>query len=176
MEVVVLRLGHRFVRDDRVTTHVFLTARAFGANKVIYSGQKNEKLENNITKVVSIWGGPFEIKYEKDWRHTIDKWKHEDGEIIHLTIYGLPLLEVLSKIKESTKKKMIIVGGSKVPGIVYKLADWNISLTSQPHSEISALSVFLHEFYEGQELFKTFKNAKQRVIPQIRGKNVSKLL
>ncbi|MEM2376537.1 MAG: tRNA (cytidine(56)-2'-O)-methyltransferase, partial [Sulfolobales archaeon] len=32
MKVFVLRLGHRPLRDKRVTTHVALTARAFGAN------------------------------------------------------------------------------------------------------------------------------------------------
>ena len=34
-EVVVLRYGHRPGRDDRMTTHVGLTARALGADRVI---------------------------------------------------------------------------------------------------------------------------------------------
>jgi len=38
---------------------------------------------------------------------------------------------------------MIIVGGAKVPAIVYEFADWNVAIASQPYSEISALSVFL---------------------------------
>ncbi|MCG7848715.1 MAG: tRNA (cytidine(56)-2'-O)-methyltransferase, partial [ANME-2 cluster archaeon] len=32
MNIVVLRLGHRPERDQRVTTHVGLTARALGAS------------------------------------------------------------------------------------------------------------------------------------------------
>ena len=32
--IIVLRLGHRFVRDYRVTTHLALVARSFGANKI----------------------------------------------------------------------------------------------------------------------------------------------
>ena len=34
-EVAVLRLGHRPGRDNRMTTHVGLTARALGADRVI---------------------------------------------------------------------------------------------------------------------------------------------
>ena len=34
MNINVLRLDHRIGRDTRITTHVCLTARAFGASKV----------------------------------------------------------------------------------------------------------------------------------------------
>jgi len=40
MEIEVLRIGQRLVRDDRVTTHVALVARAFGARK-IYMNEVN---------------------------------------------------------------------------------------------------------------------------------------
>jgi tRNA (cytidine56-2'-O)-methyltransferase len=36
--ITVLRLDHRVGRDTRITTHVCLTSRAFGADKVILSG------------------------------------------------------------------------------------------------------------------------------------------
>ncbi len=172
MEVEVLRLTHRYVRDERITTHLFLTARAFGASKVIYTGQRDEKMEEKIGKVTKNWGGPFTIEYEKDWKQTIMRWKARKGEIIHLTFYGLPIQNVIQDIRESRKNTLIIVGGAKVPGIIYKLSDWNVSVTSQPHSEISALSVFLHELFQGRELLKIFKNAKLKIIPQPRGKKV----
>lgn len=175
MEVVVLRLSHRYVRDDRVTTHVFLTARAFGAGRVIYSGQRDEKMEAGAKEVVEMWGGPFEVDYERDWRRTIEEWKEKGGEVVHLTVYGLPIQDVVHDIRESGKDKMVVVGGAKVPGAVYELADWNIAVTSQPHSEISALSIFLHELFEGKELSKTFKDAKLIVEPRPRGKKVLKL-
>ena len=35
MKIEVLRIGQRLVRDDRVTTHVALVSRAFGATKII---------------------------------------------------------------------------------------------------------------------------------------------
>ena len=36
--VTVLRLGHRRERDKRITSHLGLTARAFGADQIVLSG------------------------------------------------------------------------------------------------------------------------------------------
>jgi len=171
-KAIVLRLSHRQARDKRATAHLFLAARAFGADKVVYTGQRDESLEETIRKVTLSWGGTFEVKYEKGWRKIVNTWKARDGEIIHLTMYGLPIQNVISPIRESTKDKLIIVGGAKVPAKVFKLADWNVSVTSQPHSEISALSVFLHELLQGKELSRTFENAELEIAPQAKGKRV----
>ena len=46
MIIEVLRLSHRIRRDVRLSTHVALTARAFGASKIYYSGQHDSSLEN----------------------------------------------------------------------------------------------------------------------------------
>jgi len=48
----VLRLNHRPKRDKRVTTHLLLAARAFGAAGAIYSGEKDEKVEESLEKVM----------------------------------------------------------------------------------------------------------------------------
>jgi len=80
--------------------------------------------------------------------------------------------DVVHKIGESSSDKLVVVGGAKVPGMVYELADWNVSVTSQPHSEIGALSIFLHMLYEGQELSRTFEKARMRIVPQPRGKKI----
>jgi len=171
-KVYVLRLGHRETRDKRVSTHLLLAARAFGADKVIYTGQRDEKMEERIKKVVETWGGPFEVEYRKNWRKIVEKWKSQGGEAIHLTMYGLPIQDVIGSIRQSKKDKLIIVGGAKVPGKVFELADWNVAVTSQPHSEISALCIFLHELFQGRELLRTFKNAEMRIVPQAKGKKV----
>jgi tRNA (cytidine56-2'-O)-methyltransferase len=173
-KVGVLRLDHRHVRDDRTTTHVFLTARAFGASEIIYSGQRDEKLEERIKKITKIWGGSFNVKYERYWKRAIVKWKEEKGELIHLTFYGLPIQDVIDEIRNSRRDKIIVVGGAKVPRLIYEEADWNVSITSQPHSEISALSIFLHELFEGKELTKVFNKAKLKIIPQPKGKKILK--
>ena len=39
--VHVLRLGHRRERDKRITSHLGLTARAFGADNFVLSGEED---------------------------------------------------------------------------------------------------------------------------------------
>ena len=143
-----------------------------GANAVIYSGKKDEKIEKSVKKVNESWGGVFEVKYVQKWREFIRDWKESGGEIIHLTMYGIPIQEVIKGIKESSRDKLIIVGGSKVPSLIYQISDLNISITSQPHSEISALSIFLHELFEGFELSKIFLKAKKTIVPNAKVKKV----
>jgi len=91
---------------------------------------------------------------------------------VHLTMYGLPLQDVVSEIRDCRSDLLVVVGGAKVPGEVYGLADWNVAVTSQPHSEVSALAVFLHELYEGRRLEGVYEGARLRVVPQARGKRV----
>jgi len=172
MKVFVFRLGHRYVRDDRTTTHLFLAARALGADAGVYCGQRDQGLEQAIRKVNESWGGTFEVRYAKDWRLSLKEYKDNGLEMIHLTMYGMPVKEAIEKILFSPKDKLIIVGGAKVPKEVYLLADWNVSVTNQPHSEVSALSVFLHELFGGEELLRSFEGGKLKILPQERGKRV----
>ena len=58
MKIEVLRIGQRVIRDDRVTTHVALVARAFGASK-IYMNEVDPEIENTIKKMNKTWGGEF---------------------------------------------------------------------------------------------------------------------
>lgn len=174
MEVSILRLNHRYVRDTRTTTHLFLVARAFGADRVIYTGQRDKEIEEELSGITETWGGAFKIEYAEGWANTLKRWREADGEAIHLTMYGLPIQDVINQIRASKKKKLIVVGGAKVPGTIYKLVDWNVAITSQPHSEVGALSVFLHELFEGKELSKKFLNAKLVITPQQKGKKVMK--
>jgi len=50
MEIEVLRIGQRVVRDDRVTTHVALVARSFGAQK-IYMNEVNPEIKYTISSI-----------------------------------------------------------------------------------------------------------------------------
>lgn len=169
MAVRVLRLGHRPSRDKRLTTHLVLAARAFGASGAIYTGRRDPTLEETISGVVSDWGGSFSLEYAESWRRVISGW---EGAVVHLTMYGMPLREAISAIRGDQSEKLVVVGGAKVPGEVYGLADWNVSVTSQPHSEVSALAVFLHGFFEGRELDLVFEGARLRISPRERGKRV----
>ena len=172
MKVNVLRLDHRRVRDARITTHVCLTSRAFGASKVILSGDEDKKIMENVRDVVKRWGGDFEIDYVKKWDKFIDNWKNNGGEVVHLTMYGEPVQEVTNKIRESPRDKLVVVGGSRVPSKVYQEADWNVSVTNQPHSEVAALSIFLHTLFEGEEYDIDFNDSELKVIPTAHGKQV----
>lgn len=172
MEVKVLRLDHRWQRDARITTHVCLTARALGASGVFLSGDHDKKLMENVQDVVKRWGGDFQVEYRKGWENLLDEWKNKGGEIVHLTMYGEPVQDVTPKIRNSSKNKLVVVGGSRVPSKVYQEADWNVSVTTQPHSEVSSLALFLHMLFEGKELELEFEDGNMKVIPSPKGKKV----
>lgn len=163
MKIEVLRLNHRIGRDPRISTHVALTARAFGASKIYYSGQKDSALENNVIRVVEDFGGPFDIEYVKDDIELVKNKKN--FLIVHLTMYGLNFEDISLKLKN--KNLFVIVGGEKVNSDFYKLADYNISVTSQPISEVSALGVFLHNLIHYK---KFFLNAKKLIVGSEKGK------
>ena len=176
MKIIVLRLGHRYVRDDRATTHLFLAARAFGAGRAIYTGQRDRKIEEKIKDLTKVWGGYFDVEYCEEGASVLKAWRRSGGQIVHLSMYGLPIQNVMEEIRRSPVDKLIVVGGAKVPKYVYEAADWNVAVTSQPHSEIGALSVFLHEFFEGRELFQSFENAELVIVPHAKGKKIVKRL
>ena len=165
--IVVLRLGHRISRDKRITTHVFLTARALGADKGILSGEKDDSIMNSVEKILSKWGGEFKIEYIKDWKKFIENMKSDGFKVVHLTMYGIPIQKTISKIKSN--KILIVVGGEKVPPEVYEFADFNIAVTNQPHSEVAALAVFLDTLFKGEELEKQF-DGEIKIIPSEKGK------
>jgi len=172
-EVVVLRLGHRVGRDKRISTHVGLVARAFGAKGVIFVGEVEPSIVESIKKVVDTWGGPFFVEVAASYREVIRAWKEGGGVIVHLTMYGenVASSDVLDRIRKH-KKIMVVVGAEKVPADVYELADFNVAIGNQPHSEVAAVAVFLDRLFEGRELLKEFKGAKLKIIPSPRDKRV----
>src|SRR3989344_293086 len=157
--IEILRLSHRLKRDVRVSTHCALASRALGASKIYYSGQHDSSYEDSVNKIVSNWGGDFTIEYVKNPIELIKAKKKENYFVVHLTCYGLELNKEISKIRRN-KKILVIIGSEKVPPEIYHLADVNLSVSSQPHSEIAALSLFLHEYFHGKELNLKFSNAK----------------
>lgn len=170
MKVSVLRLGHRFERDKRVSTHLALTARAFGANEILFDA-RDERVKDSVDRIVEGWGGDFTVGFVDNWRKTVTGFA---GDVIHLSMYGLDLDETLPQLQKSEKDKLIVVGGKKVPPEVYKLATANVSVGHQPHSEISALAVFMDRLFEGAKLRKIFPGGKM-IIPQARGKKVTEM-
>jgi tRNA (cytidine56-2'-O)-methyltransferase len=169
MKTTVLRLGHRPQRDKRLSTHLLLVARAFGASGAFYSGTQDPGLEESIRKIVRDWGGDFSVEYASSWRRVVKDW---EGKVVHLTMYGLPVQDVVQEVAACEEPLLVVVGGPKVPGDMWGLADWNISVTLQPHSEVSALAIFLHMLYGGKELSGEYPGARLRIAPSAKGKDV----
>ncbi|VVB70148.1 tRNA (cytidine(56)-2'-O)-methyltransferase [uncultured archaeon] len=170
-KITVLRIGHRKNRDKRITTHCGLVARAFGADKIIICGEEDECV-NTINKASKAWGGKFEAKYAKDFVKPLKKLK-KTNKIVHLTFFGTPIQTAIKKIRKE-KNILIVIGAEKVPRIVYNLADYNVAVTNQPHSEVAALAIMLDKFFSGKELNKKFTSAKKKIIPSKNGKNFKK--
>ena len=173
-KIVVLRIGHRVGRDKRISTHVGLVARAFGANGIVFVGEVEESMIEKLKDVVERWGGPFFVERVSSWKEFIKRWKSQGGLVIHLTMYGVNIegSDVIEALRKSRKDILVIVGAEKVPREVYELADYNIAIGNQPHSEVSALAIFLDRLFQGKELLKEFEKAKLKIIPCPRGKKV----
>jgi len=175
-QVVVLRWGHRPQRDVRLTTHVALTARAMCASGFILSDVEDSSIEKTVRKINDNWGGTFRFEMGTPWKKAVQNWKAKDGVIVHLTAYGenIQTSDVLKRIKSLNKDLLVIVGSQKVPGDFYssEVSDFNVSIGNQPHSECAALAVFLDRFFAGEELAKEFGNAKMRIVPKARGKEI----
>jgi len=170
--ITVLRLGHRAGRDDRISTHVGLTARQWGADEIVYSGQHDQNMIDSIEDVVERWGGDFKVSYQSDWEKVFRKF---DGFRVVLSMFG----EKLDKGMETVENRedediLVIVGGEKVPSWLYEEADLNLSVGSQPHSEVAALGVFLHEL-NSEAIYRDFEGANLEVAPSPHGKEVKNL-
>jgi tRNA (cytidine56-2'-O)-methyltransferase len=169
-EVVVLRLGHRPGRDDRMTTHVALTARALGADRAVLVGDASQA-GATVTDITDRFGGPFDVTVTDAYRPLLRDW---EGAVVHLTMYGEPVEAVTPAVRERhrTDPLLLVVGAGKVDFEVYERADWNVGVTNQPHSEVAALAVFLDRLFEGAEFDREWVDADRRVIPQATGKRV----
>jgi tRNA (cytidine56-2'-O)-methyltransferase len=170
-EVCVLRLGHRPGRDNRMTTHVGLTARALGADRAVIAGDASDS-RTTIEDITARFGGPFEVELSEEWRPLIREWP---GAVVHLTMYGERIQDVEGEIRERHRSDplLVVVGAGKVPFDVYEASDYNVGVTNQPHSEVAGLAVFLDRLFEGRELDREWEDADRKVIPRATGKEVA---
>ena len=181
-EVVVLRYGHRPGRDDRMTTHVGLTARALGADRVIFPDNAGQSAET-VRDITDRFGGPFAVELREEQNAIVRGF---DGVVVHLTMYGERVQDVEGEIREaaglaaesggsdaaSPRDVLVVVGGEKVPWALYERADFNVGVTNQPHSEVAGLAVFLDRLFAGDELEREWADADRRVLPEATGKTV----
>ncbi len=169
MVIEVVRIGQRLVRDDRVTTHVALVARAFGCSK-IFMTEVNPEIRETLEKINKTWGGNFAVEFIDNWKSVVKKKKGE-YKIVHLTMYGESINDVDDQLRKEDNL-LIVVGAEKVPREIYELADYNVGIGNQPHSEISALAILLDRIQKGEQFKNSFPGAKRKIIPTKKGKNV----
>jgi len=164
--ITVLRIGHRPERDKRVTTHICLTARALGAATVLVD-RHDPVLEETIRGVVARFGGEFHVETGVEWRKVMRAWR---GPKVHLTMYG----ETLRAIEKLPRRAnlLVLVGAEKVPPDAYRLADLNLAVGNQPHSEVAALAVFLDRYTRGAWTRKRLRG-KLTILPSARGKRMA---
>ncbi len=171
-EVVVCRLGHRPGRDDRMTTHVGLTARALGADRVVFPDNAGQSAET-VADITDRFGGPFGVECSGSQKALIRNW---EGRVVHLTMYGERIQDVEGEIRSAHQDDgdplLLVVGAEKVTFDIYEAADWNVGVTNQPHSEVAGLAVFLDRLFEGGELDREWDDADRRVVPMETGKRV----
>ena len=170
VRAVVLRLGHRPERDKRITTHVGLVARAFGAQEMLLGG-RDSHVDESLADVAERWGGGFHLRSDVSWRGETVRWKEGGGKVVHLTMYGTNLPDVIDEIFNCGCDLLIAVGAEKVPAEMYQLADWNVAVGNQPHSEVAALAVFLDRLFSGRELEEDYAGGL-KIVPSARGKQV----
>jgi len=170
MRIEVVRLGHRPERDKRMTTHVCLTARAWGADRV-YVDMADPELEERIARVAEQFGGEFEVRTGVSPRGLV---KSSRAKVVHLTMYGENVAswdEARWEDLRSAPCVLVVVGSTKVPREFYEMADVNAAVGNQPHSEVAALAVFLDRLTGGEGLLRDM-GGRMTVVPMERGKRV----
>lgn len=170
MKISVLRIGHRLVRDDRVTTHAALVSRAFGADRIYMTGV-DESVSKTVASVSKRWGGDFRVEVIEDWKALAKTWKKEGGKVAHLTMYGINIDDAVDKLRKESRL-LVVIGAEKVPREAYDIADYNIAIGNQPHSEIAALAIFLDRMFSGKQLKKEHAGGRLKIIPAEKGKNI----
>ena len=154
----VLRLGYRMGRDPRITTHLALVARALGADGFLLAGDEDVGMFKNLESVSDRFGGVLDTEHVSGLGH-LRKHVENGGVAVHLTMYGEPFRTAIPKIRRD-KPMLIVVGGAKVPGDVYKLCQHNVAVGNQPHSEVAALALFMDAWFGESGSERTFDGAR----------------
>jgi len=172
--VIVLRLNHREARDYRLTTHVCMVARAFGADGIIIADVTARSQIEKIKRLNDDWGGRFWVLDKLSTTNVLKDWKLYNGVLVNLTMYGENIHNTITQLYNDFfirhKRIMVVVGSSKIPRFIYDAADYNISITNQPHSEAAALAVFLEKLLGAHVWEHSYSNMSLKIVPALKTK------
>jgi len=175
----VLRLGHRIGRDARITTHVGLVARAWGADEFLLAGESDTSALESIRSVNERFGGEMVSRYESrpiGWLRAFTKGLLEDrdaGIAVHLTMYGLPVDSALKHVRRD-RPVVFIIGGPKVPAEIWDVAQHHVAVGNQPHSEVAALAIALDRWGSKPDDVGA-STGRMRIIPSAQGKQIEQI-
>ena len=167
--IIVLAVGRY---DHSSSMDMCLTARALGASEMIFAGTSDPHIARHLNNLQKKWGGRFKVAFAKSYKSVLsDATKYKK---VYLTRYGMPLNK-LTYMLNTYKNIILLVSSTEASSSLHGIADFNVSVTDQPHCSSAAIAVFLHSFYRGRELAMHFENAKYRVIPREHGVRVEKI-
>ena len=127
---------------------------------MIIFGDHDPSIVETLSGVSERFGGEFTSRFEKN---PMGYLKNSEwvvpigcGTVVHLTMYGESHSETLPRIGRD-RPVAFVVGGAKVPGELFGIADYNISVGNQPHSEVAALAITLSEWFRSVALKVVFR-------------------
>jgi tRNA (cytidine56-2'-O)-methyltransferase len=152
-----------------------LTSRALGASEIIFIGKKSDsKILHYMESLNKKWGGRFKVKFTKSSKEALKSASKYAK--VYLTRYGMPLQEKSYTLRTYKNMLLIVTLQDKDEmNPMHKIADFNISVSSQPHCSAAAIAIFLHEFYNGRELAMHFENAQFKLVPHEHEVEIKKL-
>ncbi|MEM0149659.1 MAG: hypothetical protein QXW10_02065 [Candidatus Micrarchaeaceae archaeon] len=156
-------------------TDLCLIARAFGASEIVFTASDSKlksKSQRFCKDICRKWGGNFSVGFTDNWKAYI-KGKR-NYKTVYLTRYGMPMRQA-EYVLRTYKNLLIIASFSEKINELYTIADFNISITSQPHTTASSITAMLRTYYRDRELSMHFENAKYKIIPEPHGIHIDKV-
>ena len=156
-------------------TDICLIARAFGASEIVFTmndSKLKSKAQRFCNDICKKWGGSFSVSFTNNWKAYIKNKRNY--KTIYLTRYGTPMRQA-EYVLRTYKNMLIIASFSEKINELYTIADFNISITSQPHTVASSITSLLRAYYRNRELSMHFENAKYKVIPEPHGIHIDKI-
>ncbi len=72
----------------------------------------DKSIIHTVEKVANHWGrSEFLIEIYDNWKEVIKTWKKDGGKVIHLTMYGINVDDMIEAIR--VEAKLLVVIGAK---------------------------------------------------------------